>query len=157
MTMEITTPSILPAPAPTGDNQVAVVEIPDDDVPPSGWGQWESLPAPAPEPPVGVLAMGEDGCVTSGHPAHGAEASSSRAALPASGGAAARPEQEEERVVVPPAHFSEAQAEQALWEELRGHSTSLNQALKEALRIHNDCSLSLAVLPLSFLPHLCFP
>jgi hypothetical protein len=111
--------------------------------------------------------MREDGCVMSGRLAHDAEASSSRAALPASGGTAARPEQEEERVDVPPAHFSEAQAEQALWEELRGHGASLNRALNEALRIHNgpawrvfqvrDCSLSLTVLPLSFLPRSCFP
>jgi hypothetical protein len=51
----------------------------------------------------------------SGHPTHSAEASSSRAALPASDGTAARLEQEREHVNAPPAHFSEAQAEQALW------------------------------------------
>jgi hypothetical protein len=33
------------------------VEIPDDDVPPPGWDQWVSLPAPAPEPPTGVLVV----------------------------------------------------------------------------------------------------
>jgi hypothetical protein len=48
-------PSVLPAPAPAGGNQVAVVEVPDDDVLPPGWGQWESLPAPAPEPRWGCL------------------------------------------------------------------------------------------------------
>jgi hypothetical protein len=37
----------------------------------------------------------------------------------------------------PPAHFVEAQVEQGLWEELRDHNTSLNQALNEALRIHS--------------------
>jgi hypothetical protein len=47
----------------------------------------------------------------SGRPTHGAEASSSRAALPASGGATARLEQKRERANAPPAHFSEAQAE----------------------------------------------
>jgi hypothetical protein len=167
MTMAVTTPSILPVPAPAGGNQVAVVEIPDDDIPPPGWDQWVSQPAPAPELPVGVLAMREDGCVMSGCPAHIAEASSSHATLPTSDGAAARLEQEEERVDASPAHFSKAQAEQALWEELRGHGASLNRALNEALQIHSgpvwrvfqlrDCSLSLAVLPLSLLPRPCFP
>jgi hypothetical protein len=36
----------------TGDHAV-VVEIPDDDAPPPGWGQWENWAAPAPEPVVG--------------------------------------------------------------------------------------------------------
>jgi hypothetical protein len=36
MTMAVTAPSISPVPAPTGGPQVAVVEIPDDDVPPPG-------------------------------------------------------------------------------------------------------------------------
>jgi hypothetical protein len=68
---------------------------------------------------------------------------------------------------VPPAHFADAQAEQALWQEFRDHGTSLNRALNEALRIHSgpgwrvfqvrDCSLSLVVLPLSFLPLPRFP
>jgi hypothetical protein len=61
--MTVTASSILPAPAPVSGNQVAVVEISDDDVPPPGWGQWEGLPAPAPEPPVGALVMREDGRV----------------------------------------------------------------------------------------------
>jgi hypothetical protein len=47
-----------------------------------------------------------------------------------------RLEQERECVNAPPAHFSEAQAEQALWEEFRNHDASLNRALNEALRIH---------------------
>jgi hypothetical protein len=72
-----------------------------------------------------------------GRPAHGAEASSSRAALPASGGPTAHPEQEWERVDAAPAHFAEAQAEQELWQELRDHGASLNRALNEALRIHS--------------------
>jgi hypothetical protein len=37
---------------------------------------------------------------------------------------------------VPPAHFNEAQAEQALWQEFRDHGASLSNALNEALRIH---------------------
>jgi hypothetical protein len=53
----------------------------------------------------------DDGCVMSGRPADGAEASSLYVVLPALDGAAARPEQERERVIVPPAHFSCAQAE----------------------------------------------
>jgi hypothetical protein len=115
MTVAVTAPSISSAPAPVGGNQVAVVEVPDDDVPPLGWGQWESLPAPAPDPPVGVLVMRDDGYVMSGRLAHSAEASSSHAILPALDGIAARPEQEQESVNAPPAHFADAQAEQALW------------------------------------------
>jgi hypothetical protein len=42
----------------------------------------------------------------------------------------------EERVDEPPA-FADAQEEQQLWEELRDHSTSLNRALNEVLRIHS--------------------
>jgi hypothetical protein len=53
----------------------------------------------------------DDGCVMSGRPADGAEASSSYVVLPASDGAMARPEQERERVIAPPAHFAYAQAE----------------------------------------------
>jgi hypothetical protein len=52
-----------------------MVEIPDNDAPPPGWGQWENWPALAPEPAVGVLVMREDGCVMSRHPTHGTEAS----------------------------------------------------------------------------------
>jgi hypothetical protein len=72
----------------------------------------------------------------SGRPAHGAEASSSRAALLASGGPAAYPEPERERIDVPPAHFASDQTEQALWQEFRDHGASLNPVLNEALRIH---------------------
>jgi hypothetical protein len=72
----------------------------------------------------------------SGRQTHGAEAASSRAAHPTSDGVAARPEQKRERVNAPPSHFSEAQAEQALWQEFRDHGSSLNRALNEALRIH---------------------
>jgi hypothetical protein len=57
MTAAAAAPSVLPAPTPAGGNHVAVVAVPDDDVLLPGWGQWESLPAPAPEPPVGVLVM----------------------------------------------------------------------------------------------------
>jgi hypothetical protein len=111
MTTAVSTPSVPPAPAPIDDSQAAVVEIPDDDVPPPGWDQWVSLPATAPEPPTGALVVRDDGGAVLGCPADGAEASSSRAALPASGGPAAHPEQERERAGAPPAHFVEAQAE----------------------------------------------
>jgi hypothetical protein len=77
--------------------------------------------------------MREDGCVMPWYPTHGVEASSSRVALPAPDGTAARPEQERERASAPPAHFSEAQAEQALWQESRDHDASLNNTLNEAL------------------------
>jgi hypothetical protein len=36
----------------------------------------------------------------------------------------------------PPAHFDEAQAEQALWQEFQDYDTSINNTLTEALRIH---------------------
>jgi hypothetical protein len=109
-----------------------------------------------------VLVVRDDGFVISGRPADGAEASSSRTVLPASDDAAARAERERERAITPPVHFADAQAEQSLWQEFRDHGTSLNRALNEALRIHSGpawrffqvrgCSLSLVILPLSFLP-----
>jgi hypothetical protein len=108
MTTVVTAPSIPPAPASVSGSQVAVVEIPDDDTPPLGWDQWGNLPAPAPEPPVGALVVRDDGRVTSGRPADGAEASSSRAVLPASDGATARPETGRERAITPPPHFTDA-------------------------------------------------
>jgi hypothetical protein len=92
---------------------------------------------------------------------------SSHTALPASGGTTAHPEQEREHVSTPPAHFSEAQAEQALWQEFRDHDSLLNRALNEALQIHGGpvwrifqvrgFSLGFVVSSLSFLPHLRSP
>jgi hypothetical protein len=117
MTMVVSAPSISPVSAPVSGSKAVVVEVPDDDTPPPGWDQWGSLPAPAPEPRVGALVVRDDGCVMSGRPADGAEASSSRAVLPASDDVAARPEQEWERAITPPTHFADAQAEQALWQE----------------------------------------
>jgi hypothetical protein len=136
MTTAVTSPSIPPVLALVGGSQAAVVEIPDDDTPPPRWDQRGNLPAPAPEPPMGVLVMRDDDGVMSGRPADGAEASSSCAVLPASDGTAVRPEQKQERTDAPPAHFASAQAEQALWQEFRDHGASLNRALNEALRIH---------------------
>jgi hypothetical protein len=136
MTTAGTAMSIPPVSAPVDGSQAAVVEIPDDDTPPPGWDQWGNLPAPAADPPTGVLVMRDDSGVMSGHPANGAEASSSRAVLPASDGTAVRPEQKRERVDTPPAHFASAQAEQALWQEFCEHGASFNRALNEALRIH---------------------
>jgi hypothetical protein len=65
---------------------------------------------------------------------HGVEASSSRAHPPDSGGPAAG--QGQEHVDAPSPLFADAQEEQQLWEELRGHGASLNRALNEALQIH---------------------
>jgi hypothetical protein len=113
-----------------------VVEILDDDDPLPGWGQWENWPAPAPELAAGVQVMGEDGCVVPRQPTHDAEASSSRVVLPAPNVTVARPEQEREYTSASPAHFNDAQTEQALWQEFQDHGTSLNNALNEALRIH---------------------
>jgi hypothetical protein len=55
ITTAVTAPSTSPVPAPAGSSRAAAVEIPDDDVPPSGWDQWASLPASAPEPQAGAL------------------------------------------------------------------------------------------------------
>jgi hypothetical protein len=83
VTTAATAASTVPlAPAPAAGDWIAAVEIPDDDAPPPGWGQWENWPAPAPEPAAGVLVMREDGCVMPRHPTHGAEASSSRTPRP---------------------------------------------------------------------------
>jgi hypothetical protein len=88
-----TASAVPPAPVPTAVDQAAVVEIPDDDAPPPGWGQWEDWSAPTPKPAVGVLVIREDGCVMPQWPTHGAEASSSRAGLPAPDATVARLEQ----------------------------------------------------------------
>jgi hypothetical protein len=109
MTTAVTAPSTPPAPAPVDDSQAAAVEIPDEDVPPPGWDQWVNLPAPAPEPPTGVLLVRDDGGVASGRLADGAEASSSRGFLPASDGTAVRTKQEREHADAPLAHFASAQ------------------------------------------------
>jgi hypothetical protein len=74
-------------------------------------------PALAPERLQGVLVMREDICVMSGRPTHGAGASTSHAASPAPDAAVACLEQGLCHAGVPPAHFDEAQAEQALWQE----------------------------------------
>jgi hypothetical protein len=36
------TPAVPPEPVSIAVDQAAVVEIPDDDTPPPGWGQWEN-------------------------------------------------------------------------------------------------------------------
>jgi hypothetical protein len=121
---------------PTAVDLATVVEIPDDDALPPRWGQWVNWPAPAHEPAAGVLVMREDGCVMPRKPTHGAKASSSRAGIPAPDATVARLEQEREPASAAPAHFNEAQAEQALWQEFCVHDASINNALNEALRIH---------------------
>jgi hypothetical protein len=108
MTTAVTAPSIPPVPTPVDDSQAAVVEIPDEDTLPPGWDQWGNLPTPAPELLMGVLVVRDDGGVAPGHPADGAEASSSRAVLPTSDGAGACPEQKRERADAPPDHFANA-------------------------------------------------
>jgi hypothetical protein len=130
------TPAVPPESVPSAVDQAVVLEIPDDDAPPPGWGQWENWPAPAPEPAAGVLVVREDGCVVPRRPTHGVEASSSRAGLPAPNTAVMHLEQGREPAGAPPTYFNEAQAEQALWQELRDHRASLNNTLNESLRIH---------------------
>jgi hypothetical protein len=61
--------------------------------------------------------MQEDGCVMTRRPTCGVEASSSRAVPPAPDVVVARLEQERGHIGAPPAHFNDAQAEQALWKE----------------------------------------
>jgi hypothetical protein len=77
-----------------------------------------------------------DGRVMPRWPTHDAEASSSRAGIPAPNTVVVRLEQEREPASVPPSYFNEAQAEQALWQEFWDHGSSLNNSLSEALRIH---------------------
>jgi hypothetical protein len=127
----VAAPPTSPAPAAAGSPIAAVVEIPDDNVPPPGWDQWVSPPASALEPPTGALVVRGDVGATLGSPADSAGASSSRARP------AARPEQEQEHVGAPLAHFVDAQAEQGLWQKLYDHSASLNRVLNEALQIHS--------------------
>jgi hypothetical protein len=88
-----------------------------------------------------VLVMREDGCVMSQHPAHDAEASTLRAAAPASDVAIAHPEQELRCADAPPAHFDKAQAKQPLWQEFRDYNSSIHNALTEVLRIHRGPSI----------------
>jgi hypothetical protein len=128
--------SASPALAPTAGDCAVMVDIAYDNAPPPEWGQWGNWPASAPEPAAGVLVMREDGCVMPQRPAHDAEASSSRVVLPAPDVVVAHPEQERAHAGVPPAHFDEAQAEQALWQEFRDHDTTINNALNEALQVH---------------------
>jgi hypothetical protein len=129
-----TTMPVSPAPALAEGDRAAVVEIPDDDAPPPGWGQWENCPAPALEPAAGVLVVQADGCMMPWRLSHGAEASSSCAAPPAPDAIVTRLEQERGHAGAPPAHFNEAQAEQTLWQEFRDHGAPLNNVLNEALR-----------------------
>jgi hypothetical protein len=129
-------PAVPPEHVPTAVDQAAVVEIPDDDAPPPRWGQWENEPAPAPKPAAEVLVVREDGCMAPRRPSHDAEASSSRAGLPAPNTGVVLLEQEREPTGAPPAYFNEAQVEQALWQEFRDHGALLNNVLNKALRIH---------------------
>jgi hypothetical protein len=73
--------------------------------------------------------------------AHDAEASTSHAAPPAPDVTVTHPEQGLRRADAPPAHFNEAQAEQALWQEFRDHGISINNMFTEALRIHGSPSI----------------
>jgi hypothetical protein len=83
-----------------------------------------------------VLVVRSDGCMMSQRPAHDTEASTSRAAPPVPDVAVSQLEQGLCRPVVSRALLDEAQAEQALRQELCDHSTSLNNALTKVLRLH---------------------
>jgi hypothetical protein len=52
-TTATTAPTVPLVPAPAGGDRAAVVEIPDDNASPPGWGQWEDWPALAIEPAAG--------------------------------------------------------------------------------------------------------
>jgi hypothetical protein len=80
------------------------MDVADNDAPPPEWGQWGNQPASAPEHASGVLVMWEDGYVMS-----------SRAVMPAPIVADTHTERGPGCAGVPPAHFDEAQVEQALW------------------------------------------
>jgi hypothetical protein len=63
----VAAPSTLSVLAAVGSLRAAVVEVPDDDVPPPGWDQWASLLTSAPEPPTGALVVrGDDGAALGG-------------------------------------------------------------------------------------------
>jgi hypothetical protein len=100
-------------------------------------GQHALIPKRTPE----VLVMREDSCMMSQRPAHDAEASTSRAAPPAFDVAVVHPKQELRCAGALPAHFDEAQSEQALWKEFRDYGSSINNMLTEALRIHGGPSI----------------
>jgi hypothetical protein len=125
--------SASPALVPTTGDHAAVVDVTDDDAPPTEWGQWETRPASAPER---VLLMREDGCVTSQRSAHDAETSMSHATLPTSDVAVVRPESGRGHIGTLLAHFDLAQDEQALWQEFQDHGASINNALTEVMRVH---------------------
>jgi hypothetical protein len=84
--------------------------------------------------------MQEDGFVISRRSAHNTEASASRAALPTSDVVVAHPEQGRGHVGAPPAHFDEAQAELAPWQEFWDHGAPINNVLTEVLRVHGGPS-----------------
>jgi hypothetical protein len=88
-------------------------------------GQLGSAPERVPE----VLVMREDNCVMLQCSAHDAEASASHAAPPAPDAPVAHLEQGSRRADALLTHFNEAQTEQALWQEFRDHSVSINNAL----------------------------
>jgi hypothetical protein len=100
--------AVPPGPISTAVDHVVVVEIPNDDAPPPGWGQWEDWPEPAPEPAAGILVVREDDRVVPQQLTHGAEASSPRAGLPAPNTVVAGLEQEQGPAGAPPAYFNEA-------------------------------------------------
>jgi hypothetical protein len=89
------------------------------------------------------MVMREDGCVMSQRLAHDAEASTSHAAPTAPNVIVAHPEQGLRRADAPSAHFNEAQAEKALWQEFHDHDVSINNTLTDALRIHGGASIRL--------------
>jgi hypothetical protein len=91
--------AVPPTHVPAAGDQAVVVEIPNDDAPPPGWGQWENWPAQVPEPPAWVLVMRKDDCVMPRQPTHSSEASSARASLPAPDVTVARPEREQGHAV----------------------------------------------------------
>jgi hypothetical protein len=62
---------------------------------------------------------------------------------PAPDVAIAHPEEGLCRADAPPAHFNEAQTEQALWQEFHDHNISIKNTLTEALRIHGGASIRL--------------
>jgi hypothetical protein len=97
-------------------------------------------PALAPEHVSGVLVMREDDYVMARHPAHDPGASTSHTAPPTSNAAVARPEQELRHAGSSPAHFDEAKAEQALWQEFRDYGASIDNVLTEALQVHGGAS-----------------
>jgi hypothetical protein len=122
-------------PALACSSQATAVEIPTTTPRRPGGTSGEAYPH---QPPSLRRGRSSDGGTATWWP--GARGTPSRplppTLLPGPSGPAAGPGQGQEHVDAPSPLFIDAQEEQQLWEELRGHGASFNRVLNEALQIH---------------------